>query len=417
MDLLKKRWLILAASCIVNLCIGATYAWSVFASPMAEYLSELVGSGLTAGSIAMAFTLTGAIGPVTMISGGWINDKIGPKWLVFIGGILFGAGFILSGFSTGPLMLIIVFGILCGLGMGLVYGCTISNSVKFFPDKRGLVGGIATASYGISSVIVPPVANFIIEKQGITYTFKIMGIFFLVVICALAFLIEKCPDGYMPPGMKLSTKKTGSTAVVEKNWRKMLADPAFYLMLALLCCGAFSGLMIISQASSIGQNMIGFSAAKAAAAVSALALFNALGRVLSGFVSDKLGRVNTLEIICLISLGGLLMLYFAGPGNSLLFLAAVSVVGFSFGSFMGIYPGFTADRFGTKNNSVNYGIMFIGFSLAGIFAPPAAAKAFRETGSYKQAFITAMVVAAAGLILSLLMKIIENKKNKSQALS
>ena len=134
MDLTKKRWIILLASCLINLCIGSLYAWSVFATPMAAYLSSVTGSEVA--SLAIIFTIANAVGPITMISGGFINDKIGPKWVIFIGGILFGLGMIVSGFAKSVGMLLLTYGLGVGLGVGMVYGCTVSNSVKFFPDKR-----------------------------------------------------------------------------------------------------------------------------------------------------------------------------------------------------------------------------------------------------------------------------------------
>lgn len=136
--------------------------------------------------------MANSVGPITLISGGYINDRVGPKWVIFAGGLLFGAGMIVSSVAGGVPMLIMGYGLGCGLGMGLVYGCTISNSVKFFPDKRGLIGGIATASYGISSVLIPPVANALIGSEGVLYAFKILGIAFIVIICGGAFFIEKC---------------------------------------------------------------------------------------------------------------------------------------------------------------------------------------------------------------------------------
>ena len=141
--LTKKRWIILTASCLINLCIGSLYAWSVFAGPMAEHLSSTAGTVLTAADLAIVFTLANSVGPITLISGGSINDRLGPKWVIFAGGIVFGLGMIISGMASGMTTLLIGYGLGCGLGMGLVYGCTISNSVKFFPDKRGLIGGIA----------------------------------------------------------------------------------------------------------------------------------------------------------------------------------------------------------------------------------------------------------------------------------
>ena len=153
MNLSKRRWIILAMSCLVNMCIGSLYAWSVFANPMAEHLSAVIGEHIA--GLSIVFTVANSLGPITMISGGFINDKIGPHGVIFAGGLLFSCGMFLSGLVSTVGMLIVTYGVFIGLAMGLVYGCTISNSVKFFPDRRGFAGGIAAASYGISSVLVP----------------------------------------------------------------------------------------------------------------------------------------------------------------------------------------------------------------------------------------------------------------------
>ena len=411
--LTKKRWIILTASCLINLCIGSLYAWSVFAGPMAEHLSSTAGTVLTAADLAIVFTLANSVGPITLISGGSINDRLGPKWVIFAGGIVFGLGMIISGMASGMTTLLIGYGLGCGLGMGLVYGCTISNSVKFFPDKRGLIGGIATASYGISSVLMPPVANAMIGRMGVQWTFRTLGTVFLIIICGGAFLIEKCPDGFIPTGYvpeKTGSGTAGKAACPDKNWKEMLRDPIFYVMIIMLTCGAVFGLMMISQASPIAQNMIGMSVASATAAVSILALFNAAGRVAAGYVSDRIGRINTLTIMLILAVAGLLLLTTAGEGDVAKFYIGVSVVGLCFGAFMGVFPGFTADQFGQKNNSVNYGIMFIGFALAGYAGPTIMSKVLGRTGSYVPAFWIAMALAVVGLLMSVLYRVLRKRQ-------
>ncbi|MBQ5328882.1 MAG: OFA family MFS transporter [Oscillospiraceae bacterium] len=398
MSLTKKRWIILAASCLINLCIGSLYAWSVFATPMAAYLSSVTGSEVA--GLAIIFTIANAVGPITMISGGFINDKIGPKWVIFIGGILFGLGMIASGFAKSVGMLLLTYGLGVGLGVGMVYGCTVSNSVKFFPDKRGLVGGIATASYGISSVIIPIVANALIDNFDVTMAFKILGAAMLVIICVSAFFIQTCPKDFKPEGWNPPEPKAGAKAPVDKDWKAMLKDPIFYVMILMLCCGAFSGLMVTSQASPVAQNMIGMTAAEAAVAVSVLAMFNTLGRILAGFISDKIGSVNTILGVFLVSVLGLGLLFISGEGSVATFYIGVCIVGLCFGSIMGIYPGFTASQFGARNNSVNYGIMFIGFAAAGYFGPTIMSKIYASAGAYQTAFLAAMALAIAGAVLT-----------------
>ena len=401
MNLTKKRWLILGASCLINLFIGSLYAWSVFATPMAKHLSAITGNEIT--TLAIIFTIANSVGPITMISGGAINDKLGPRWVIFIGGILFGLGMTLSGFANSTSMLILTYGLGVGLGVGMVYGCTVSNSVKFFPDKRGLVGGIATASYGISSVIVPIIANILIQNFDITTAFKVLGIIMLIIICACSFIIETCPVGFKPEGWNPPISKSKNN-IEDKNWKEMLKDPIFYVMILMLCCGAFSGLMITSQASPLAQQMIGMSATQAALAVSTLALLNTAGRILAGYISDKIGSVNTILGVFIFSILGLGCLYISGIGNVVTFYLGISIAGLCFGSIMGIYPGFTATQFGAKNNSVNYGIMFIGFALAGYFGPTIMSELYKINGSYQMAFIVAMSLAFIGIILTIIFK-------------
>ena len=409
MNLDKKRWIILLAGCFINLCLGSIYAWSVFSAAMADYFNATNGGNITPGDLAIVYTIANSVGPITMISGGWFNDKFGPKKVILVGGIMWGLGMFLSGFATGVGYLIVTYGIIGGLGLGMAYGSVISTCVKFFPDKRGLIGGITTAVYGASSVILPPIVTAIVSRTDASFAFKLVGIIFIVLIAVSCMFLEQCPEGYTPAGYKVAA--TGTKAqIVNKDWKEMLKTPVFYVMLFLLTCGAFSGMMIISQASSVAQNMIGMTAVQASLAVSLLALFNAFGRILAGYVSDKLGRINTLMIACMLGCVGGLILFNCGTGTVGLFYIGLAIVGVSFGSFMGVYPGFTADQFGPKNNSVNYGIMFIGFALAGYFGPQIMRNTYATTGAYQQAFIIALSFSVAGIIFTFLYRILAKNK-------
>lgn len=405
MDIDKKRWIILTAACLINLCLGSIYAWSVFASSMANYFNDTLQLNITAGDLAIVYTIANAVGPITMISGGWFNDRIGPKKVIALGGIMFGGGMILSGFATSVTFLILSYGIIAGLGLGMAYGSTISTSVKYFPDKRGLIGGVTTAVYGLSSVILPPVVTLIVNKWDATFAFKVIGAVFLVVVVCATFFLEQCPEGYVPTGYTPPKRQGGSS---DMDWKAMIKSPVFYIMLLLLTSGAFSGMMVISQASAVAQNMIGMTAIAASAAVSILALFNAIGRILAGYISDKIGRINTLMTACILSIAGMLCLYISGKESTATFYIGISIVGISFGSFMGVYPGFTADRFGAKNNSVNYGIMFIGFALAGYFGPQIMRNVYQSSGAYQNAFLIACGLSIAGIVLSFLYRKMNN---------
>lgn len=190
----------------------------------------------------------------------------------------------------------------------------------------------------------------------------------------------------------------------------MLSSPIFYVMITLLTCGAFYGLMCTSMASALAQDMIGMTSATAAIAVSVLALFNTAGRIVAGYISDKIGRINTLSMAFVISMVGLFLLSTSTQGDVTKFYIGISIIGVCFGAFMGVFPGFTVDQFGPKNNSVNYGIMFIGFAFAGYIGPTVMKNVYAADGDYKRAFIIGVVMAVVGLALTFVYRFVNNKE-------
>ncbi|MCE0495220.1 L-lactate MFS transporter [Vibrio salinus] len=412
MDYTKKRWSILIAACFINLCLGSMYAWSVFAAPMAAHLGMLNNIHLTARDLAIVFIVGNSVGPITMITGGKINDTFGPKTVIFVGGLMFGGGMFMSGFATHIDHLVISYGLVLGLGLGMVYGSTISTSIKFFPDKRGLVGGLTTALFGISSVIVAPIAAAITAEMGVVAAFKIIGAAFTIIVCGSSFFIHKCPDGFKPDGWTPG-KSHATNQSPDKDWKEMLNTPTFYVLICLLMCGAIAGLMCIVLASPLAKSMVGMSTAAATAAVSTLALFNVMGRIIAGWLSDKIGRVNTLAVACALSIIGLYLLYITNIGDVSIFYTGISIIGICFGAFMGVFPGLTADQYGPKNNSVNFGIMFAGFAVAGYTAPNIMNHVHASTNSYKGAFLIGIGFCIVGLVLTYVYRIITKKSNAS----
>lgn len=389
----KRRWLILFFSCLINLCIGSMYAWSSLSAPMAQELNA---------NLSSVFSTANAVSFITMIIGGLLNDKYGPRWVMVVGGIMFGAGMFVSGLAQSVTHLILSYGLGVGWGMSLVYGCTISNTIKFFPDKRGMVGGLTTASYGISSVIFAPLADWISGFVGARMTFMILGSVFLVVICAGSFLMSKCPAGFLPTGF-VPPAQAAAKKAEDVTPLKMLKMPVFYIMLIMLTCGGTFGLMIISNAKGLALGMTSVSTSVATLFVSVLCLFNTAGRLVAGTLSDKLGRIRTLVFALVIALVGLITLYIcSATGSVALFAIGVMLIGVCFGTFMGVFPGFCTDQFGAKYNTVNYGIMWIGFSAAGIVGPSVLTAVHNATGSYQGAFVIAFAMALLGLGLTVL---------------
>ena len=389
--LTRHRWIILIASCLINLCIGSMYAWSSLSAPMAQELNA---------NLSSVFSTANAVSFITMIIGGLMNDKHGPRWVMFTGGVMFGVGMFASGLAQNVTHLILSYGLCLGLGMSLVYGCTISNTIKFFPDKRGMVGGMTTASYGISSVIFAPLADWICSYVGARMTFKILGAVFLVVICCGSFLMARCPAGFVPTGF-VPKMSASAGKVADKTPLEMLKMPVFYVMLVMLTCGGTFGLMVISGAKGLALGMTEASASVATLFVSVLCLFNTAGRLIAGTLSDKLGRINTLTFALGIALTGLATLYVCGMNGSIvLFAVGLMLIGICFGTFMGVFPGFCTDQFGTRYNTVNYGIMWVGFSGAGILGPTVLTVFYNNTGSYQGAFLVAFGMALVGMFLT-----------------
>jgi MFS family permease len=412
MDLKTKRWFVLVASLIINLCIGTGYAWSVYAKALIMKFGPGTAMGWAAAAIALTFTISNAVSPICMITGGKLQDKFGPRWVIFAGAFIFGGGILSAGFTDSLARLYISYGILAGFGMGLIYSCTIANTVKFFPDKRGLVAGLATGGYGFGPILFAPIIQSIISSHDVLYAFRTLGIVFIIVIAIGSLFVVQAPAGYKPEGWTPPTGAAGAAIGTDKTWSQMLADPKFYPLIIMLVIGATSGLMIISQAAIMARDVIKVSPVQAAAAVSFLALGNTGGRIIWGFISDKIGRYNALPIIFVLSAIFMMLLSQTGAEEYTKFVVSVMFVGFCFGGFLGIFPALTADAFGPKNNGINYGIMFTGFAIGGYIGPVMAAtlKVVNEgVTDYSKALYIAAAMSVGGLLVTFVAKAMNKK--------
>ena len=388
----RNRWVILFAAIITNLCIGAVYAWSVFQKPlMAMYK-------WTPSEASLTFTLSLAMMPIAMIIAGKIQDQKGPKMVVIVGGLLYGTGIFCASFSQSLFQLYLSYGVLGGLGVGAVYACAVANSVKWFPDKKGLASGLIAAGLGLGAVVFAPISSTLILKHGVMPTFKILGVVYLVAILIAAQFLHKPPDGYQPKGWSPPVSTSGATSGINKSWREMLSDPMFYVLWIVYTMGAISGLMIIGFAAPIGQEVIKLSTSTAALAVSILALSNTFGRIFWGFISDKLGRYMALIGIFIVSAA--MMFLLTQISTFLPFVLVIALVGLCFGGLLGIFPAITGDMFGLKNLGMNYGIMFSAFAVAAIIGPRLAAYFKEISGEYTQAFLIASAISACGVVMA-----------------
>ena len=413
MDWMKKRWAVLVASVVTNVCIGTGFAWSVYQTGLFNESASIFGTEVSQAQLALAFTICSGVAPIPMIAGSGLQKTLkGPRNVVWLGGILFSAGLIATSFIHSLSMLYVTYGLLAGFGIAFAYGITIGNTVKFFPDKSGLIAGISTAAYGAGSIIFPPIMQALISQYGVMPTFRILGIGYGVVIIISAWFIKEPPEGWLPDGYVPPVKKGGGSQE-QKNWKQMLADIRFYLMIIVFIIFATGGLMVVSQGSPMSQAIGGADAATAAVIVSVIAVGNTGGRIIWGWVSDKIGRYPALFIMAaIVTASGLILSMLTESGSLAAFVIFATLIAMCYGGTMGVYPALTADAFGMKNNGVNYGITVERCVLGGYIGPILANNLFDSTGSYQMPLMAVGIMGAAAIVLLFVLKAV-NKSEKA----
>jgi len=398
----QNRWIIIFVSFLSNIIIGSAYAWSVFQPRLIERF------GYTTTQASLAFTLSLGLVPFAMIIAGKVQAKIGVRLTILIGGLIFGAGFSLAGFSTENIItLYLTYGTLGGIGIGFVYGCTVPNSVKWFPDKRGLAGGIIAGGFGGGAVIFAPLFRSAVEQVGVLTTFTYSGIAFGAIIVVASLFIAPPPADFKPEGWSPPATGTG-TAMTNLNVAGMLKTYRFYVLFVIYTLACVTGLMIIAHAGHIAEARIGVTPALAATSVLLLGIANTIGRFFWGAVSDKIGRYQALVLMYAMTATMLLLLTFA-TGYAL-FVISVMGIGLCFGGFLGVFPSITAENFGTANLGMNYGVLFIAFGIAAFVGPRLAATLFESSGSHTVAFVTATIMSTIALVITLSMTVSQKSK-------
>jgi MFS transporter, OFA family, oxalate/formate antiporter len=354
-----NRWLVVVGALLVQVALGSIYIWSVFKGPlMTKFKWDAASTNLTLSITLLVF----AIGTVVF---GKLQDKIGPTKVASLGGILLIVGLYLASKTTSVGWLYLSFGVLGGAGIGAGYVCPLATCVKWFPDKKGLISGLAVAGFGAGGLVFAPVAKNFIAQYGILDTFAYLGAILGVIVIIGAQFLKNPPPGYKPAGWNPPAPVAGKAAARDFATGEMVKTPQFYLIWVSYLFGAAAGLMIIGNASPIAQAQ-GVSVALATTGVMAISVCNSIGRILWGLTSDKLGRTKTLMVLFVISGITMLCLKFL-TGFSILY--GISLIGFCFGGFLAVYPSLTADFFGTKNMGMNYGSVFMAYGIAGVGGP------------------------------------------------
>ncbi len=398
-----NRWIPVIASIAIQMCLGTAYIWSVFQSFLIKGKATpdaLFDWPATHGTLAYALLL----GVLTFGStiGGRIQDKIkNPRPVIIAGGIVMGVGFFLAQFTTEstPWLLWLSYGILGGFGMGMAYTTTISTCQKWFPDKRGLVTGIIVAALGFGGLIFTPVSEALISNIGVLKTFAVLGGIFIIVTLIGSMFIKNPPEGFMPPNWTPSVKNGGQ---IVQNFTpgEVIKMPQFYLVTLALMCATAAGSMMIPMAKILGlQPDSGLTSSAAVAGVMIIAGCNSFGRVFWGWVSDKLGRKQTILILLLLTGISIVTVSFA---KAYLMLVIIAIIGFSYGGFLGVFPALTADFWGTKNGAQIYGMVLLGFGVGAVASSYIVAY-FSKTKEFSTAFTIAAAASVVGiLIISLL---------------
>lgn len=363
-----NRWLVVAGALLIQAALGAVYIWSVFKGPLLDMFKSLNPAASAADlstAISFTFSITILVFATGTIVFGKLQDKIGPRKVATFGGILLAIGLILASKTSSIAWLYVSFGVIGGAGIGAGYVCPLATCVKWFPDKKGLITGLAVAGFGAGALIFAPIANSFIAQFGVLNTFAYLGVIFGILVIIGAQFLKNPPPGYKPAGWNPPAPVAGKSSGGDFTTGEMIKTPQFWLIWVSYLFGASAGMMIIANAKGIAQ-IQGLSAALAVSAVMIVSVFNAGGRLGWGTVSDKLGRTKTLMVIfliCGITMLSLKML----TGTSI--LVGVSLVGFCFGGFLAVYPSLTAEYFGTKNLGMNYGSVFLSYGLAGVGGP------------------------------------------------
>jgi OFA family oxalate/formate antiporter-like MFS transporter len=421
------RWTVLAGALIVQIVLGTVYAFSVFVKPLQLEFDW----DRTTTQLAFSFALVTFA--IAMIPAGRLQDRIGPRKVASIGGGLLGLSFLLGSVlvtKSYPWTLYLTYGVLGGAGIGFAYVCPIASAMKWFPDKKGLVTGLSVAGFGAgalffagpaSTLLLPPgegaeaiglsqvffVALGIAKGGGFGVGWKtffvLHGITSAVLVILGASLLSNPPAGWQPPGWHLKAQR--NKKVEETEWKEMLNTPICCMLWLTFIFGATSGLMAIGQWKPLmGAILNGKSFAPAwmgtfgrfVEPVGILAIFNALGRIFWGKVSDIIDRPRAMMIMFLAQ-GIAFMMLVSVESHFAIFLAS-AWVGLNFGGNFALFPSATADYFGTKNLGMNYGWVFTAYGVAGILGPLVGGVLYDATQAYVIAFVFAGILCfvAAG---------------------
>lgn len=434
----ENRWVIVLGGILVNLMLGVTYTWSVFGSALKNNFGWLMAEQ------AMAFSIMLLFFAATMPIAGRIQDKRGPRFIALIGGILLGLGFIASSLAIeNRLLMYITYGVIAGSGIGFAYNAPIAAGNKWFPDKRGLVVGLMVFGFGFGSVILAPMAEVLINGVpakptgliqpivaalfnlpglnalagiGLKNTLMLLGILFVVVVSAGALLLKNPPVDWKPAGWDPSkTRKAVTHAYKDFDVSELLKTRQFWMLWFMFMLSAGVGLTLIGFMKNLAalcfENVHGFSPASAglegAIVVSVFAIFNGVGRIFAGWLSDRIGRAKSMFLFFGLQAVLVSTLIYTTKVSPTVVYVVMALVGVCFGSNFALFPSATADFFGTKHVGANYGIVFTAYGVGGLLGPTLFANMLPEKplfSDYTMPLLIIGVLVGVAAVISLFTK-------------
>lgn len=373
---------------IIFMCLGSIYSWSIFKKPLEELLNlNATESGLPYMFFLVCYALT-------MPMAGVFIDKYGPKVITLVGGVIVSLAWIFSSFATSIEVLTVTYGIIGGIGVGIVYGAPMAVAAKWFPERKGLAVGLTLSGFGLSPFVTAPLSRYLISQHGVFLTFRVLGIAFLVIITILSMQL-KFPKKEIQ--IKDENKKI---AMDELSLKEVLKNKNFYFLWFCFVIGTFTGLMAIGITSPVAQEIIKIDAGLAAGLIQLFAVFNGIGRPIFGIATDKLGaRKASIISFTLIIFASILMIS-SKEGNIIKYVIAFSIFWFILGGWLSIAPTAVSNIFGAKNYARNYGVLFTAYGLGALLGTLSSGEIRDYFGTYTYAFYPTIGMATLGIVIS-----------------
>ena len=404
-----NRWLVAAAGVVMQIALGAVYAWSVFRIPLHHQF------GWSISQITMAFEIAILVLGFASFAGGLWMKRVGPRMVGIVAGVCYGIGTILAGRTGGNLIaLYLTYGLIGGAGVGLGYIIPVATLIKWFPDRRGMITGIAVAGFGAGALITAPIAARLIVGIGLANTFTCLGLSYFVAVTGAAFFMTNPPEGYKPAGWEPPTTGQNLRSTKEYTLREALSSWQWYALWSILFLNTTAGISIISQASPMAQEISRVTAVIAAGMVSIISIANGAGRFLWAWLSDFIGRRQVFLVMFLLQAVVFVLLSHAQSFAALTALAFIVLL--CYGGGFGTMPAFAADLFGSKDVGSIYGLMLTAWGFAGVAGPALIASIRERTGHYDGALHLIAGIMLVGAILPLLVRPPRDPKQKTHPL-